>query len=155
MTCRFQSNLSRPEGTGTWTYVDIPTEASIAFEHRGQIKVKGTVDGEPFRSTLMPGGDGGHFLVVNTALRDKIGKSAGDTVDVELEMDDEPREIAVPDDFQSALALSQTASENFENLSYSHKKRYIDHINEAKATDTRMNRIDKAVQMLTEGKRQS
>lgn len=152
MNCKFQSILTRPEGTGTWTYLDIPLSASVAFENRGQIRVRGTMESVPFRSTLMPGGDGGHFLVVNKALRDKIGKKAGDAVEVELEPDDEPRELAIPDDFQSSLALNEAASENFAKLSYSHKKRYVDHINEAKAAETRMNRIDKAVQALAENK---
>lgn len=145
----FQATLTRPEGTGTWTYLDV----SPSFGVKGQIKVNGTINGEPFRSTLIPGGDGGHFLVVNKALREKIGKAAGDTVSVELEPDEAPRELVLPDDFQSALSLSEAASDYFERLSYSHKKRYLDHINEAKAVDTRMNRIDKAVQMLAEGKK--
>lgn len=148
MNHKFQSTLSRPEGTGTWTYADIPDEVSLAFGSRGQIRVKGTVDGEPFRSTLMPGGDGGHYLVVNKTKREKIGKSAGQSVEIALEPDDEPREIVVPDDLQAALAVNETSSANFANLPYSHKKRYIEHIEEAKLPDTRMRRIDKAVEEL-------
>jgi uncharacterized protein YdeI (YjbR/CyaY-like superfamily) len=64
-----------------------------------------------------------------------------------------PIQLIIPDDFQSALALNETASANFESLSYSHKKRHIDHINEAKATDARMRRIDKAVLMLSQPNR--
>lgn len=150
---KFHSTLSRPEGTGTWTYTDVPAEVSAAFGTRGQVKVKGTIDGEPFRSTLMPGGDGGHFLVVNKAIRDKIGKAAGQQVLVELEPDDEPRALCIPDDFQSALAVSEAASANFSNLAYSHRKRHIGHIEEAKTPEARMRRIDKAVEMLADNTR--
>lgn len=153
MTHKFQATLTRPEGTGTWTCIDIPFDAAEAFGTRGQIKVKGTIDSEPFRSTLMPGGDGGHYLVVKQAIREKIGKAHGDTVGVELETDDEPRELIIPDDFQSALSLNEAASVIFEKLSYSQKKQYIDHINEAKAVDTRMKRIDKVVLKIAEEKK--
>lgn len=152
MAQKFQTFLFRPEGVGTWTYADIPAEVSKSFGSRGQIKVKGTIEGVPFRSTLMAGGDGAHFLVVNAAVREKCGKAAGDAVQVELEQDCEPREVEIPDDFQSALALNEVASDNFERLSNSHKKRYVDHINEAKAVDTRMRRIDRTVETLQEGK---
>lgn len=153
MTHKFKAVLTRPAGTGTWTYLDIPFNAAEAFGCRGQIKVKGTIDGEPFRSTLMSGGDGGHYLVVKQAIREKIGKAHGDTVKVELEADEEPREVIIPDDFQAALSLNEAASASFEKMAYSHKKQYVDHINEAKAVDTRMKRIDKAVAMIAEDKK--
>lgn len=152
MIHKFSSILIRPEGTGTWTYADVPAEVSASLGSRGQIKVKGTVDGLPFRSTLMPDGEGGHYVVVNKGIRDKIGKVAGQPVEIELEPDDAPREVVIPDDLQSALALSETASANFANLSYSMKKRHVGHINEAKSPEARMRRIDKAVQALSEHK---
>jgi len=148
LTHKFQAVLNRPEGIGTWTYLDIPFDSAEAFGSHGQIRVKGTIDDAPFRSTLMPAGNGGHFLVVNKAVREQIGKSTGDMVKVTLHADGEPREIEVPDDFQAALSLDEAASAIFGELAASHKKRYIDHINSAKAAETRMRRIDKAVEAI-------
>lgn len=88
MTSRdFEAVLVRPEGTGTWTYLVIPFDTTKEFGTKSQVRVKGTVDGHPYRSTLLPTGDGGHFLVVKSEIRKAIVKEAGETVNVTIEPD--------------------------------------------------------------------
>ena len=82
----FEAVLIRPEGVGTWTYLNIPREISSAFGSKGQVRVKGMVDRCPFRSTALPTGDGSHYLVVGKDIRDQIKKVAGDSVKVTLEL---------------------------------------------------------------------
>jgi hypothetical protein len=147
----FAATLKRPEGVGTWTYLDIPVEVSASFGVKGQVKVKGTVNGQPFRSSALPHGDGTHYLVVGKPIREAVGVTQGDTVQVTLELDSQERSSSIPDDLAQALAANPEAQLAFDSLSYSHKKQYIDWIESAKKESTRQDRVTKALQMLPQG----
>ncbi|WP_079914540.1 YdeI/OmpD-associated family protein [Paenibacillus sp. 32352] len=149
----FTARLIRPEGTGTWTYLNVPFDAESLFGTKAHIKVKGTVNGIPYRSTLMLHGGGTHYMVVNQAIREAAGVQAGDTVEVTMEEDMEPRAVDIPDDLQTALEEHVEAGRFFAKLPYSAQKVYVDWIEAAKKADTRTRRIQKAIALLEEGKR--
>ena len=112
--------------------------------------VTGTVNGTPFRGRLMVYG-GVTYLGFRKEIRDAAGIAEGDEVDVDIERDDAPREVEVPEALASALARDPDAKSAFEALAFTNRKEYAQWIAEAKKDETRARRAARAVEMVRAG----
>jgi Bacteriocin-protection, YdeI or OmpD-Associated/Domain of unknown function (DUF1905) len=138
-------------GGKTATGIEVPDDVVAALGSSRRPAVRATIAGYEYRSTVASM-RGRFMLPISAAVRESAGVAAGDEVDVELELDTEPRVVEVPPDLAAALAADGDAAAEFERLSYSHKLRHVLAIEDAKTDATRQRRIAKAVEMLRAGR---
>jgi len=151
MTQKYQFRAVIENAGGGGAYVIVPFDVEKAFGKK-RVKINATIEGEPYRGSLVRMGTPDHMLLILKEIREKVGKSFGDEVSVELEEDLELRQVEVPIDLQQALKANPTAHTFFNHLSYSHQREYVLWINEAKRPETRQARIQRSVEMLEHGK---
>jgi hypothetical protein len=144
----FEAALIKDDDSGGAGII-IPFDVQEAFGKKGRVPVRCTIDGYPYRGSIFPYG-GTYYIGVVKKIRDAIGKTYGDTVNVVMEVDEEPRIVEVPEDLAQAMAASEKVKAAFDKLSYSHKREYVEWINEAKKEETRQRRIAKAIEKLLE-----
>lgn len=140
-------------GGKTATGFQVPDEVVEGLGSGKRPPVTVTIGNYTYRSTIAPMG-GVFMLPLNAENRQAAGVAAGDEVTVQIELDTEPREITVPEDFSATLDLNPVARQYFDSLSYSNKRRLVLSIEGAKAMETRQRRIDKTITMLNEGRSQ-
>jgi hypothetical protein len=146
---RFHATIDLNGKTATGIRVPPAVVEQLGVGKRPAVSV--TINGYTYRSTIAV--MGGEFLLpVSAEVRAGAGVAAGDAVEVELALDEAPREVAVPHDFAEALASDAEAQRFFEGLSSSNKRRLTLAIEDAKSAETRQRRIAKTIDMLREGR---
>ena len=147
---RFRTTIE--QGGKTATGIRIPAEVVEALGAGGRPPIRVTINGHTYRSTVAS--RSGQYLVgVSAENRESAGVAGGDEVDVDIELDTEPREVIVPPDLAAALEPHPEAKRFFEGLSYSQKQWFVLPIDAAKKPETRQRRVDKAIGMLREGRK--
>ena len=145
---RFTVDLQRVGTTGT--SFRVPFDLKDAFG-RSRPPVKVTIRGHTWRTTPGVHGGVGH-IVVNRAVKAATGVDAGDRVPVTMELDTEPRTVAVPDDLRASLAREPEAAKAFDRLSFTHRREYVEWVEEAKRPETRARRVVGTVGRVREGR---
>ena len=135
---------------GGGAVVELPHEVADELGRRRQ-RVNGALNGVNFASSTMPMGGGRVCVGIHKAVREAAGVEPGASVDVEIQRDDSPREVDVPDDLTRALAKDRTAKQAFDALSFTHRKEYAQWVAGAKKQETRDRRLARAVEMLRQG----
>src|SRR5216684_7957392 len=104
--------------------IEVPAKVVAALGSSKRPPVRATINGFTYRSTVAVMG-GKFMLGVSNEVRANAGVAAGDTVDIDLELDTEARDVPIPPDFAAALARNAKATKFFESLSYSKKLRLV------------------------------
>lgn len=129
-------------------YVEFPFDCQKEFGKKGQVKIQATIDGVEYRGSLAKMKTDCHILGVLKEIRAKINKREGDTVHIILEEDRAERIVIIPDDLQARFDEYPLAKKVFDKMSYTHRKEYVNAINDAKKPETRLKRLDKTIEML-------
>ncbi len=147
---RFHATLELNGKTATG--IRVPAEVVEGLGAGRKPAVLVTIGGHTYRTTVASRGD--RYLVgVSAENRAAAGVAAGDELEVEIQLDTEPREISVPSVLAEALEADAQAREFFDGLSYSQKRWYVEPIDQAKKPETRERRVVKAVEMLKAGRK--
>lgn len=147
MTFRAEVQLNGKTATG----IQVPDDVVSALGTSKRPPVQAMINGYTYRSTVARMG-GVFMLPISAEVRERAGVAAGDEVEVDLQLDTEPREVEVPADFAEALRSEEEARRFFDGLSYSKQRWFVLSIEGAKTDATRQRRIAKAVSMLQEGR---
>jgi len=131
----------------TATGIEVPPDVVAALGPGKRPAVRVTIGGHTYRSTVAVMG-GRSMLPISAERRVLAGVAAGDEVDVDLDVDLEPRTVAVPGDLAAALDADPAARRRFDSLAYSHQLRHVLAVEGAKTPETRGRRVAGALAAL-------
>ena len=144
----FDAELERVGKTSARLRVPVDLEEIFG---RARPPLKVTVEGHTWRTT--PGVYGGvAYIGLNKDVRAAAGVDAGDRVRVTIDLDTEPRTVAVPPDLRTVLRADPEAEAAFAELSFTHRREYVEWVEEAKRPETRARRIAGTVDGVRQGK---
>ncbi|MCB9870157.1 MAG: DUF1905 domain-containing protein [Planctomycetes bacterium] len=126
----------------TWTFAVVPEAVHRQLGGKAHIEVRGSLAGIAFRATVRAG-EGVYRFPVVREVREAAGVGVGDTVDITIDADHEPRPIEVPEELQTVLEQEGLAAE-FARMAPSHRRAWAQFVAEAKQPATRARRASKA-----------
>ena len=149
-TIRFDARLYKLD---KWTIARVPEDESSKLPSRGQVNVKGTINGRDFQTVLEPDGYWSHWMRIDDAQQKELGVSAGDTVALELTPSKDWPEPDIPTDFAKALNAADDIHELWAKITPMARWEWIRWVNATKDPDTRQRRIEASVSKMRSGKR--
>ena len=142
MTRRFKTVIEAATGGGA--AAKVPADVEAALGGRKQMRVTGTLNGQPIRTSTMPY-RGAFYVGLHKAARETAGVAIGDEVELELTRDDSPRVLEIPPELEAAFGAEPALRERFDALSFSRRRDLAAPIAEAKKPETRAARLAKAL----------
>ena len=140
MAKSFRATLERLESGLKWVIIVVPLDVPRVWGARGRLKVKGEINGFPFRTSLFPTGKGRHMMLVNKKIQAGAKAVHGSVAQFRLEPDTEPRIAIVPAELKRAFGGDRILRRWFDRLNYSTRKEIADWITQVKSTGARERR---------------
>jgi uncharacterized protein YdeI (YjbR/CyaY-like superfamily) len=144
----FQATLERGRSRLNWVIIRMPFDVQAEWGKRGQLKVKGDINGFAFRTSLFPTGQGDHVLLVNKRMQAGARASVGTVARFRIEPDTEERTIAVPAELEDALAEDRALRRFFNQLNPSARADIAKWVGEVKSAETRVRRAEQMAERL-------
>ena len=150
-TIRFDATLYTIDKS---TVLRLPEKASAKLPSRGQVAVKGTIDGHRFQTVLEPDGNFGHWMKIDRKLQKSAALTAGEAATLEIESIKEWPEPSVPPDLRTALAAApQKIQDLWKEITPMARWEWVRWVNATKNPDTRRRRVEVSISKMTSGKR--
>jgi uncharacterized protein YdeI (YjbR/CyaY-like superfamily) len=147
-TRRFEARLERLRSRLNWVIVYIPFDAAKMWGSRGQIRVRGEINGFAFRTSLFPTREGRHFLLVNKNMQKGAGATEGNVVNVQMGLDVEERTVSPPDELASILKEDRELRRWYDKLNYSTRADIAKWVSEPKGAEARARRAEQIAERL-------
>ncbi len=144
----FRATLERSQSRLNWLIARIPFDVSRVWGKRGQMRVKGTINGFAFRTSLFPTGKGDHVLLVNKKMQAGAAAAMGASAQFRLEPDTEERVVVVPTELKRAMAEDRALCRWFDQLNHSMRKFICAWITDVKSAEARLRRADQIAERL-------
>ncbi len=145
---RFRSLLT-PDGTNLkWIVAHVPFSPAKVWKTRNRMRVKGTINGFAFRTSLFGSAEKGYVVLVNKTMQKGAQAYAGEMAEFTLEPDLEEREATVPPELAKLLKQDRALARWFEALSYSYRKYMADDVRKPKSPETRQRRAEQLAERM-------
>ncbi|WP_406241994.1 YdeI/OmpD-associated family protein [Tissierella carlieri] len=148
MSKEFNAVLQKLEGKMEWIVFYIPFSIEEEYGTRSRFNVQVIIDGHPFSGTLLPSKNG-HYMVYSKTIKSICKKEIGDSIHVVLKPDDHERTLDIPDYILEKIKSNPIVNSRFNELPYYIKREEINKIEESKKEETKIRRLEKLIQRLT------
>jgi len=144
----FQATLERMKSRLNWTIIHIPFDVAKVWGSRGQLRIKGEINGFAFRTSLFPTGQGGHILLVNKRMQKGARAVAGTVARFQIEADTEKRVVTIPTEFSRILAEERALRRWFDRLNHSTRNDIAKWVSEPKSPAARVRRAEQIAERM-------
>jgi len=145
---RFEARLERLRSRLNWVVIRVPFDAAGVWGLRGQIKVKGEINGFAFRTSLFPTREGCHFLLVNKKMQKGARAAEGSIARFQIELDREERSVTIPDELNRLLREERSLRLWYDKLNPSTRADIAKFVTDPKSADARIRRAEQIAERL-------